>query len=252
MSLVRRAAEIGFRHLVAWCLCSVLLGGCTETLRQLTETAENGLAPSRQQEFTEPYHGPKAHVAVSRFTVTSRAPAQIGEGLADMLRAALAESGRFTPIEPLKPEDLDALKGGSAVKFVSQKAKTTGEKFVKPDLLVLGAVTEFEQGNSENKATFLGNSPIGRLLGSTLLDVKSSDISINIRLVDVTTNNIVASTVVSRKVSDIDNLSFPGGNLGFGLQGYAKPPMQQAIRLAVEDAVHFLIEATPPKYFQSS
>lgn len=209
------------------------------------------MGPSRQPEFTDIYHGPTARVAVSRFEVTRGMPRDLSDGLAGMLRAALAESGRFTPIEPLKQEDLDALKGGPDVRFVEESSMVAGQKFRRPDLLVFGEVTEFEQAASGNRATFLGNSEIGKWLGNTVLDVRSSHISINLRLVDADTTGIVASKVVTRKVSDLNNLSFPGGELGFGLQGYTKSPMGQAIRLAVEDATHFLIEATPPEYFRS-
>ena len=49
--------------------------------------------PHRRVAFigiTEVYHGPKARVAVSRFEVKRGVPADLSDGLAGMLRAALA------------------------------------------------------------------------------------------------------------------------------------------------------------------
>jgi curli biogenesis system outer membrane secretion channel CsgG len=244
----------GFWRCVAPCLSLAMVVACAEQVQQGAEAFNNFTAnltdASRSSAITEVYHGPKARVAVSRFEVKRGVPADLSDGLAGMLRAALAESGRFAPIEPLEQEDLVALKGGSSVQFVKESTAVAGDRFSSPDLLVFGEVAEFDEGTSGNKATFLGNSEIGRWLGNTVLDVKSSHIAINLRLVDAHTTDIVASKVVTRKTSDVSNLSFAGGELGFGLQGYATSPMGQAIRLAVEDATRFLIEATPPRYFQ--
>jgi curli biogenesis system outer membrane secretion channel CsgG len=41
-----------------------------------------------------------------------------------------------------------------------------------------------------------------------------------------------------------------GGELGVGLSGYSKTPMATALREAVEQAVKFLVERTPPEYFR--
>jgi curli biogenesis system outer membrane secretion channel CsgG len=239
MNSLARTTEIGLRHLLVGSLGLLLLGGCAEIAQRIGEGVDGALKPSRSQQFTEVYHGPKALVDVKRFDVTGRAPPDLGEGMADMLRVALAESGRFTPIE-----DLDSIKGGSSVELV--KRSDDGGA----DLLVVGAVTAFERAISGNQARILPNSAFGKWLGSTVLAMQSDYIAMNVRLIDAKTGHIVSSKTVSGRTSDVNDLSFAGGELGLGLQGHARTPMEQAIRSALEDAVVFLIDATPTEYFQ--
>jgi len=62
---------------------------------------------------------------------------------------------------------------------------------------------------------------------------------------------VVAATTVQGKATDITGLgAVSGAQLGVGLSGYAKTPMEKAVRIAIQEAVNFLVSKTPAEYYQ--
>jgi curli biogenesis system outer membrane secretion channel CsgG len=94
MERARRASRV-----VIVGLCLAVLGGCAE-LMQPTARVTSAAGPDIQQATLEPYDGPKARIAVSRFVVkAAKAYGAIGDGLADMLATALFQSNRYVVLE---------------------------------------------------------------------------------------------------------------------------------------------------------
>jgi curli biogenesis system outer membrane secretion channel CsgG len=231
-------------------LVSLATAGCvTDAMRNVGEQTAEVVDPPAAKPAT-PYAGPKVRVAVSRFDVLApKAGAEVGQGLADMLRIALVESGRFRALESLTAADLAALQGpgGSGL----QATALAGQKFSRPDLLVIGTVTEFEPDVSRTNTDLSQLSFLNDLIGPTKFGFGSSHVVISLRLVEPDTTEIVAATEVEGTASSFDGLEMAGGGeLGVGLSGYSKTPMATALREAVEQAVKFLVERTPPEYFR--
>ena len=114
-----------------------------------TVTSPDGKSIEEAQQ--ESYDGPKARVAVSRFTdKTGKGwwTGQIGDGMADMLATALFHSNKFIVLERqtlgdvLKEQDL-----GSAGRIKKGTEAPVGE-IEGAELLITGAVTEFEGAQS--------------------------------------------------------------------------------------------------------
>jgi curli biogenesis system outer membrane secretion channel CsgG len=229
-----------------------LLGGCiTDAMLEAGNHAVNAIGTPRPAEFTDDYQGPLVRVAVSRFDVqAAKADQSIGVGLADLLRAALAETRRFAPLEPITEAEFAMLDGPTGAKVAPATLTVADQSFPKPDLLVIGTITEFEPDTSKTETRIASSAPFASMLGGGSLGFETSHLAVSLRLVEPKTMEIVAATVVEAKASAISSFDLPGGDLGVGLSGHAKTPMEKAIRQAIEQAVHFLIESTPEQYFR--
>lgn len=237
-------------HLSIAALVALTTAGCvTDALRKGGEGTAAMIDPAPAHAGL-PYSGPRVRVAVSRFDVLApKAGAEVGPGLAEMLRVALVESGRFRALEPLTPADLAALQrpGAGAVEATA----LAGERFSRPDLLVIGTVAEFEPDVSRTNTDLSQMSFLNNLIGPTKFGFGSSHVVISLRLVEPATTEIVAATKVEGTASSFDGFDTSGsGELGVGLSGYSNTPMATAMREAVEQAVAFLVESTPPEYFR--
>jgi curli biogenesis system outer membrane secretion channel CsgG len=215
----------------------------TTQLKSSTGPAVNAAAGER-------YEGPKARLSVASFTVKApRAKDVGGDGLADMLATALFESNRYIVLE----------RHALAVATVhTQRA----------DLLVFGAVTEFEPDAAGGSASApdrgantkpaggkkkSGKPTFGNILGSMTGGVAVSHVAIDLRVVDARTSRVVAATKVEGKATDFDLSGLEplaGSKLGVGLSAHARTPMEKAIRLAIHQAVEFVSNETPATYYR--
>ncbi|VAX22818.1 hypothetical protein MNBD_NITROSPINAE03-12, partial [hydrothermal vent metagenome] len=129
-----------FLAITAIVAASVLSGCATGT----TATVRGG-GPSMGQAKAEAYNGPKARLAVVKFIDKSAKGApKIGSGMADMLVTALFQSNRFIMLDR---QDIDGIvneQDFSASGRVSGKTASAIGGLEGADLLVMGAVTEFE------------------------------------------------------------------------------------------------------------
>lgn len=237
-------------------VCALLLlgvSGCvTDGMLAAGDRTVNAIGGGRPEAFTDSYAGPRVRVAVSRFDVVApQAQDDVGAGLADMLRVALAETSRFRALQPLNEEDLAALTGPAGAPAGSQAVAIAGQRFARPDLLVIGTVTEFEPNVSATSTSIGPDSFLNQFIGATTMGFGTSHIAVNLRLVEPETTEIVAATTVEAKASAIDAFDMAGGELGMGLSGYAHTPMEKALRQVIEEATAFLIEKTPPEYFRA-
>lgn len=241
-----------------------LTTGCAEMMQPTAQVTSTG-GQDIQQATLEPYEGPKARMAVSRFAVkAAKAYGTIGEGLADMLATALFQSNRYIVLERQALSDVLAEQDLGASGRVRQETATKIGQIEGAELLVVGTVTEFEPGtagagasvggsvgSTVGSAAGWGGSIAGYLLGTLAGSVQTSHVAIDLRIIDARTSRVVAATSVQGKATDIAGLgSLAGGNLGVGLSGYARTPMEKAVRVAIQEAVNFVVGKTPAQYYR--
>lgn len=253
-SVLNRIAILGLAGIVLniWC------AGMMEPTANVTSTG----GPDISQATLEQYNGPKARIAVTKFEVkAAKALGTVGDGMADMLSTALFQSNRYIVLERsslshvLAEQDL-----GASGRVRKETATKTGD-IEGAELLVVGMVTEFEPGTSGASAGAQLGSTLGSfggvwgvvagsVIGAVGGSYQTSHVAIDIRIIDARTSRVVAATSVEGKATDIAGMgSFAGPVLGVGLSGYAKTPMEKAIRIAIKAGVEFVVSKTPADYF---
>ncbi len=230
---------------------SVLLAGCaTRQPKARVDAATGGTA-------LPPYVGPKARIAVADFEVkASKATLEIGSGLREMLVTALVNSRRFSVVErqalnAVVQEPEPVASGAAQNSSVPQRGKIKAA-----DLLVEAAITEFEPIASGGSGGIGGgggvnSGALGGLLGTAL---NKAHMVLDIRVIDVSTSEVLAATRVQGQASDVSGgfmAGFLGSwGLGTGLAGYANTPMEKAIRICIIEAVRYISQVIPVGYYK--
>jgi curli biogenesis system outer membrane secretion channel CsgG len=108
------------------------------------------------------------------------------------------------------------------------------------DLLIMAAITGWDPATS-GAGGGLGGGVLGKasaLFGAARGAFKKSSMAMDIRIVDTRTSEVLAATRVE------------GGGMGGGLGGFAKTPMEKAIRTCIYNAVKYITENTPQEYMK--
>jgi len=201
------------------------------------------------------YNGPRARMAVSAMT-GAQSP-DVGRGMADMLVTELVSTNRFVVVErAILPEiarEIELSKAG----MTDPSASVPSGKLASADLLIVGNITGF-QPNADGISTdafglgYHGGAGVG-------IGLKRSYVAMDLRIVDVRTSAVVATTRVSKYSTDwgVGVGGFGGGwhrhgfgALGGGLGIYQGTPMEKAIRACLQGAVQFICQQTPPVYYR--
>lgn len=224
--------------------------GCESlTTPQAKVTSSGGQSISGAQ--MEVYNGPKARVAVSRFTdKTGKGwwTGQIGDGMADMLATSLFNTNRYIVLERQSLQDVLAEQDLGASGRIKHDTAAPIGKIEGAELLITGAVTEFQPGSSGIGGGLGGVA--GSVVGGVLGGIKKSHIAIDMRVVDTRTSRIVCATSVEGSATDFDLGGALGGSDAAGaLGGYSKTPMEKAIRVALDAAVQHVVSMTPQEYY---
>lgn len=128
----------------------------------------------------------KKRVAVARFQDKSGSGwNNIGDGVADMLVTALVKSGKFVVLEREEMEKIIQEQQFSNSAMVTPETATKVGKLLGVELLVIGSVSEF----GTKQSSVGGNVP---LFGGSLT-TKKARAAVDIRLVNVTTGEILAA-----------------------------------------------------------
>src|SRR5713226_493249 len=255
----------------------VLLAGCgpmgemIQHAGQPTAKTESTTEKSIEAYQLEPYNGPKARVAVYQFTdqtakgrgtVYGGYPGfqwytpQIGNGMADMLNDALLQSNRFIVLDRQALKDVLQEQDLAATGRVSRETAAPMGAIEGADLLIKGAITEFEPGSAGGGgglgAGYFGFT--GAVVGGLLGSVRQSHVAMIIQVVDAKTSRMLFSTTVEGKANDFDLGGLLGGfGGGFGGVGglgtWQKTPVEKAVRIAILEAVKELSKKTPQNYF---
>lgn len=227
--------------------------GC-ETLSGIMEPkakVTSGGGPNMQHAQQEAYNGPKARIAVSRFTdKTAKGwwTGRIGDGMADMLATALFNTNRYIVLERQTLNDVLAEQDLGASGRIRRETAAPIGQIEGAELLVTGTVTEFEPGSSGIGGGIGGRSR--SIAGGILGGIKRSHVAIDIRVIDTRTSRLVAATSVEGTATDISGLTgLAGGKLGGGLGGWHNQPIEKAIRITIGAATDFIASQTPAQYY---
>jgi len=176
------------------------------------------------------YSGLKARLAVADFDIkTAKATNEIGTGLQEMLAEALLNTNRF---------------------IIAQRQET------KADLIITATIMEFEpqfSGGSDGigGGGGVGSGNFGGLLGASL---NKAHMTLEIRVVDASTSEVLAATQVQGQARDINTTVPAEGakNLGLNprLLGYVNTPMEKAIRVSIDEAVGYIIKTISTVYYK--
>jgi curli biogenesis system outer membrane secretion channel CsgG len=170
-----------------------------------TQTYGGG-GPDINQATQEQWNGPKARIAVARFTDKSgkgRA-AGIGTGMADMLATALFQTGRYIVLERQNLQDVIGEQDLGASGRVRQQSAAPIGQIEGAELLVTAAITEFEPGSSGGEAGIgaagqrgggqsnLAGKLFGNVVGKLAGSIQNSHIALDLRLIDTRTSRVVS------------------------------------------------------------
>ncbi len=217
-------------------------------------------SPNINEVTMEDYNGPKARIAVARFTdKTGRRwwTRSLGDGMADQLATALFNSNRYIVLERqllnevLREQDL-----GASGRVRTDTAAPIGQ-IEGAELLVTGSVTEFE-GNTEGAQGGLGSiigGSLGHIVGAISGGYRKAHMAIDVRVIDTRTSRIVAAVSVEGEATDV-NLggalggAISGGALHGSLGGWKNTPIEKALRICIQKAVQFIVSKTPAVYYR--
>ena len=207
----------------------------------------------------EAYDGPKARVAVSQFKDKSGKgwwTGAIGDGMADMLATALFHSNRYIVLERQQVSDVLREQDLGAAGRIKKGTEAAIGEIEGAELLITGAVTEFEGAASGGGGGIGGiGGTAGRILGGIAGGMKKAHMAIDMRVIDTKTSRVVAATSVEGSATDFalgGALAGAGGGgaLGGALGGWSKTPTEKALRVCIQEAVKFIVSKTPPTYYR--
>ncbi|HOO91189.1 MAG TPA: CsgG/HfaB family protein [Syntrophales bacterium] len=249
-----------------------MTAGCMESMVKPTATTDTG-----EEMQLPPYSGPKAKVAVADFewkvggsgsttkitglgqdiSVSHTSNQGYSQGLRDMLTTAMVQSKRYRVLER---QNLGALKQEMSLSQQGYADKSGIKKggIKGADLLIMGAITGWDPatsgaGGGLGLGGLLGKA--GAVVGGIKGAFKKSSMAMDIRIVDTHTSEVLAATRVEGEAKDVNLGGFLGGFGGSGgmvggLGGFAKTPMEKAIRTCLYNAVKYIAENTPSEYMK--
>ena len=222
-----------------------------------TVTSPGGKSIEEAQQ--EAYDGPKARIAVSQFkdkTGKGWWTGAIGDGMADMLSTALFHSNRYIVLERRQVSDVLREQDLGAAGRIKKGTEAAIGEIEGAELLVTGAVTEFE-GAASGVGGGIGGigGTAGRILGGIAGGLKKAHMAIDVRVIDTKTSRVVAATSVEGEATDFalgGALAGAGGGgaLGGALGGWSKTPTEKALRVCLQEAVKFIVSKTPAAYYR--
>jgi curli biogenesis system outer membrane secretion channel CsgG len=240
-------------------VAALIWGGAAEAQLfgpKATVTTPGGKSIDEAQQ--EAYDGPKARIAVSQFkdkTGKGWWTGAIGDGMADMLSTALFHSNRYIVLERQQVSDVLREQDLGAAGRIKKGTEAPIGEIEGAELLITGAVTEFE-GAASGVGGGIGGvgGTAGRILGGIAGGMKKAHMAIDVRVIDTKTSRIVAATSVEGEATDFalgGALAGAGGGgaLGGALGGWSKTPTEKALRVCIAEAVKFIASKTPATYY---
>ena len=217
-----------------------------------TTTTVTGGGPTIGQAQAEAYNGPKARLAVNKFTNKSaHGHGKLGGGMSDMLTTALFQSNRFIVLDRTDHDAVLEEQDLGASGRISQETAAPIGAMEGAELLVTGAVTAFKP----DTGGIIGGVGVG-LGGGAGVGLggggKQAYMAIDVKVTDARTGRIVAATTVEGKSTDWFaglGAAIGGVPIPFGLGGYKNTPAEKAIRVCIVKAVEYISSQTPAEYY---
>lgn len=234
-------------------LIAVNLLACQSTSTKVTS---NQNAADINDVARQNYNGPKARIAVARFTDKSNNAQwwrkEIGEGMADQLTTALVGTNRFIVLER---QALDAVLSEQDLAVSGRVSASSGAAYGEiegAEMVVVASVTEFDDDSSG--ASTGGSGLIGDVFSSVSAGFSSSHMAIDLRLIDTRTSRILAATSIEGGSKDFDFTSaatnFGGALVGGNISGWSNTPKEKALREVIIKAVKYLETKVPKTYYR--
>lgn len=225
-------------------LTIISLGACASGQMQPTATVTSSGGPGMGQAQQEAYNGPKARIAVNKFTnKAAKGGRQIGAGMSDMLTTALFHTNRFIVLDRQDHGAVMAEQDLAASGRISQKTAAPIGQMEGAELLVTGAITEFEP-RAGGGFGGIGLGPVG-IGGST----NNAHIAMDLKVVDTKTGRIVAAVTIEGRASEWAAGLIAGVPIPVIIGGYQNTPMEKAIRVCIKKAADYLASQTPASYY---
>lgn len=242
-------------------LAAAALAGCAAG----SSAKVRGSGPSMAQTQAQKYDGPQARLAVVRFVDKSaKAGGAVGAGMADMLATALFNTGRFIVLDR---QDLSAVIDeqdfGESGRVSGETAAAIGE-VEGADLIVIGAVTEFEKERLGAGGVILGALTLGASIAVAIENEDApigaayyteSSVAIDVKALDAKTGRVVYANTVEGRYQN-----WGGGVIGGVGGGASRVPVilggvtgtgaEQAVRVCIEAAVKDIVKNTPAEYYR--
>ena len=163
--------------------------------------------------------------------------ANIGTGMSDMLTTALFKSGKFIVVERQSLQDVMQEQQLGASGMVADQTSTKIGELVGAQVLIKGAVTEFQEKT--------GGGMGGFDMGPFAMGVQSSfaKVAIDIKLIEATTGVVIEAMNFEKEVTE-SGLAMAARLRGikFGAGGFQKTPIGKAVRECIQEAVDYIIE----------
>ncbi|KDC51505.1 CsgG/HfaB family protein [Pseudoalteromonas fuliginea] len=241
------------QKLLLTALLTTTLSACQSTSTNVT-SGQN--SPDINAVAQEQYNGPKARIAVARFTDKSNNSKwwrkEIGDGMADQLTTALVSTNRFIVLER---QALDAVLSEQDLAASGRVSALSGAAYGEiegAEIVVIAAVTEFDDDSSG--ASVGSGGFIGDVFSSVSAGFSGSHIAIDLRLIDTRTSRILAATSVEGGSKDFDftgaATNFGGALVGGNISGWSDTPKEKALREVIIKAVEFLETKIPDTYYR--
>ncbi|AQQ00018.1 hypothetical protein B0W48_09590 [Pseudoalteromonas aliena] len=241
------------QKLLLTALLTTTLSACQSTSTNVT-SGQN--SPDINAVAQEQYNGPKARIAVARFTDKSNNSKwwrkEIGDGMADQLTTALVSTNRFIVLER---QALDAVLSEQDLAASGRVSASSGAAYGEiegAEIVVIAAVTEFDDDSSG--ASVGSGGFIGDVFSSVSAGFSGSHMAIDLRLIDTRTSRILAATSVEGGSKDFDftgaATNFGGALVGGNISGWSDTPKEKALREVIIKAVEFLETKIPDTYYR--
>jgi curli biogenesis system outer membrane secretion channel CsgG len=123
----------------------------------------------------------------------------VGEGMADLLVTALVKSGQYIVIEREKLNEVLSEQSLGASGAVNEESAATIGKVLGVEIAVFGAVTNFAVSESSRGGRAPVPTPLGRRRVGVRVSTAEARVTIDVRLVNTSTGEILAAEMVTGK-----------------------------------------------------
>lgn len=211
-----------------------LIGACLVGVIAVLGAASDALAQA------------KTRIAVTAFENKVKTPLpdaswKLGEGLAEMLTTELVRTGRFIVVERQALGDVVGEQALGQSGLVRRDTAAQSGQILGAQVVVRGAVTEFEERASGGGAGIQGRRIA--IEGKA----ENAHVAIDIRLIDTSSGQVIASHSVSKIAPSAGGAIGVQGRRGvsFGGDAFYQTPIGQATRAAMQEAVQFIVSRSP-------
>jgi curli biogenesis system outer membrane secretion channel CsgG len=234
---------------VSMLLVGMTLAGCGSR-GAVTETMADDSARGR---IATAYDGPRIKVAVGRFEEFAGAKALFEQlewpGMADLVTeqatTALVQTGRVAVLERAQLDrviaNINTETEGDKAAYFNQETTVKAGSFEGAQAVLIGSITEFEPNVSKSESSLLYKA----LAGLTFHE-KRAVVGVELRIVDQTTGRII---VAASGRGDITQSKTTAGaqikDVKIGTEKFARTPIGEALRNAVDDALETMIPKLP-------